>query len=357
MPGFGESKGDYRGLIWRNDAALEAWLDKGPREAALDPELPIIDPHHHLWDAPHRGRYFLPELLADIGGGHTIVSTVFLECQAMYRQRGPAEMAPVGEVEFVNGVAAMSASGNYGPCRVAEGIVGYADLRLGARVRDVLEAEIVAGGGRFRGIRHGVSRDEDESIDRFVSRRVPPHLVLDPAFREGFAQLGKLGLSFESWQYHPQLADAIDLARAFPDTTIILNHVGGVLGVGRYSGRRQEILAAWRRDIARLAECPNVNVKLGGMGMTSFGFDFHEREAPPSSEELAGAWRQYVEPCIESFGVNRCMFESNFPPDKQSCGYTELWNAFKRITAGASAAEKIALFSGTAARVYRLTVP
>jgi predicted TIM-barrel fold metal-dependent hydrolase len=357
MPGTGDSKGDYRGLYWRNDAGLKAWLDTGPREAALEPDLPIIDPHHHLWDTPERGRYFLPDLLADIGGGHAIVSTVFLECQAMYRQRGPAEMAPVGEVEFVNGIAAMSASGNYGPCRVAEGIVGYADVRAGARVRDVLEAEIAAGGGRFRGIRHGVSWDGSESIGKFVSRAVPPHLVRDSAFREGFAQLAKLGLSFESWQYHPQLPDAIDLARAFPDTTIILNHVGGVLGVGPYSGRRQEILATWRRDIARLAECPNVNVKLGGMGMTSFGFDFHERDTPPSSEELAAAWRQYVEPCIESFGVNRCMFESNFPPDKQSCGYTELWNAFKRITAGASAAEKTALFSGTAARVYRLTVP
>ncbi len=357
MPGTGDSKGAYRGLYWRNDADLKAWLDKGPREAALEPDLPIIDPHHHLWDTPERGRYFLPELLADIGGGHTVVSTVFLECHAMYRQRGPAEMAPVGEVEFVNGIAAMSASGNYGPCRVAEGIVGYADLRQGARVRDVLEAEIAAGGGRFRGIRQGVSWDNDASINKFVSRSVPLHLVLDPVFREGFAQLAKLGLSFESWQYHPQLPDAIDLARAFPDTTIILDHVGGVLGVGPYSGRRQEVLAGWRKDIARLAECPNVNVKLGGMGMTSFGFDFHEREAPPSSEELAEAWRQYVEPCIEAFGVNRCMFESNFPPDKQSCGYTELWNAFKRIAAGASAAEKTALFSGTAARVYRLTVP
>ena len=179
-----------------------------------------------------------------------------------------------------------------------------------------------------------------EAIGKFASRVVPPHLVRDPKFREGFAQLAPLGLSFESWQYHPQLPDAIDLARAFPDTTIILNHVGGVLGVGPYAGRRQEILAGWRKDIAELAKCPNVNVKLGGIGMTSFGFDFHERDVPPSSEELAAAWRQYVEPCIEAFGVDRCMFESNFPPDKQSGGYTELWNAFKRITAGASAAEK-----------------
>jgi len=353
----GDSKGEYRGLYYRNDADLNAWLAQRPRETALEPDLPIIDPHHHFWDVPNRGRYFLPELLDDIGRGHNIVATVFLECQAMYRKDGPREMAPVGEVEFVNGLAAMSASGNYGPCRVAEAIIGHADLTLGARVRDVLEAELAVSGGRFRGIRYGVSTDDDPAISRFVSRVVPPHLVRDPVFREGFAQLAKLGLSFESWQYHPQLPDAIDLARAFPDTTIILNHVGGVLGVGSYSGRRQEILAGWRKDIGELAKCPNVNVKLGGIGMTSFGFDFHERDVPPSSEELAAAWRQYVEPCVEAFGVSRCMFESNFPPDKQSGGYTALWNAFKRITAGASAAEKTALYSATAARVYRLTPP
>ncbi len=357
MTEIGDSKGEYRGLGYRNDADLKAWLAKAPAEAALQPDLPIIDPHHHFWDTPQRGRYFLPELLADIEGGHNIVATVFLECQAMYRKDGPPEMAPVGEVEFVNGIAAMSASGNYGPCRVAEAIIGHADLTLGARVRKVLEAQIAMGGGRFRGIRYGVSWDGSDAVGRFASRVVPPHLVLDKTFREGFAQLAPLGLSFESWQYHPQLKDAIDLARAFPDTTMILNHVGGVLGVGPYAGHRQEILASWRADINALAKCPNVNVKLGGIGMTSFGFDFHERAVPPSSEDLAAAWRQYIEPCIEAFGVNRCMFESNFPPDKQSCSYTALWNAFKRITAGASASEQTALYSGTAARVYRLTVP
>ena len=354
---IGDSKGEFGGIVYRNDADLAAWLAKRPTEAALEPDLPIIDPHHHFWDTPHRGQYFLPHLLADIGGGHNIVSTVFLECQAMYRKGGAPEMAPVGEVEFVNGIAAMSASGNYGPCRVAEAIIGHADLTLGARVRDVLEAQMAVGGGRFRGIRYGVSWDAHPSIQNFVSRVIPPHIVLDKTFREGFAQLGRLGLSFESWQYHPQLPDAIDLARAFPDTTIILNHVGGVLGVGPYSGQRQEILAGWRKNIAELARCPNVNVKLGGIGMTSFGFNFHEQDLPPSSEDLASAWRQYIEPCIESFGVERCMFESNFPPDKQSGGYTELWNAFKRITTNASAAEKKALYSGTAARVYRLIAP
>jgi L-fuconolactonase len=357
MPHVGDSKGEFRGGVYRDDAALKAWLAKRPTEAALEPDLPIIDPHHHFWDMPHRGHYLLPELLTDIGGGHNIVSTVFLECRAMYRKDGPREMAALGEVEFVTGIAAMSASGGYGPCRVAEGIVGGGDLSVGARVRELLEAEITAAGGRLRGLRHGVATDSSEAISKYVSRVVPLHQVMDPKFREGFAQLAPLGLSFESWQYHPQLPDTIDLARAFPETTIILNHVGGVLGVGPYNGRRQEVLQGWRKDINELAKCPNVYCKLGGIGMVSFGFDFHERDVPPSSEDLATAWRQYIEPCIEAFGVDRCMFESNFPPDKQSGGYTELWNAFKRITANASDSDKTALYSGTAARVYRLTVP
>ena len=356
MAQFGDSKGEYRGTTVRDDATLKAWLAKHT-EPALEPDLPIIDPHHHFWDNPHRGTYLLPDLLADIGGGHNIVSTVFLECRAMYRKAGSREMAPVGEVEFVNGIAAMSASGNYGPCRVAEAIVGGGELTVGAKVRELFEAEIAVAGGRLRGIRHGVAWDEHKAVSDFASRTVPLHQVMDPKFREGFAELAPLGLSFESWQYHSQLPDAIDLARSFPGTTIILNHVGGVLGVGPYSGHRQEVLAGWKKNIADLAKCPNVYMKLGGIGMVSFGFDFHERDVPPSSEDLAAAWRQYVEPCIEAFGVNRCMFESNFPPDKQSCGYTELWNAFKRITSGASAAEKTALYSGTAARVYRITTP
>ena len=184
----GDAKGEYRGLAYRNDAELTAWLAKRPHEAALEPELPIIDPHHHFWDTPQRGCYLLPELLEDIGGGHNIVATVFLECRSMYRKDGPTELAPVGEVEFVNGIAAMSASGGYGPCRVAEAIVGHADLTLGARVRETLEAELRVGGGRFRGIRHGVSRDSHDEIQRFATRVVPPHLVCDAKFREGFAR-------------------------------------------------------------------------------------------------------------------------------------------------------------------------
>src|ERR1700727_1430351 len=189
MPHVGDAKGEYRGTTYRDDAALTAWLAKRPTEAALEPDLPIIDPHHHFWDTPQRGRYLLPELLADLGGGHNIVATVFLECRAMYRKSGPPDMAALGEVEFVNGIAAMSASDNYGACRVAEGIVGGGDLSVGARVRALLEAEIAAAGGRLRGLRHGVAWDANEAIHTFASRTVPLHQVLDPKFREGFGQL------------------------------------------------------------------------------------------------------------------------------------------------------------------------
>ena len=265
-------------------------------------------------------------------------------------------MAPVGEVEFVNGIAAMSASGNYGPCRVAEAIIGHADLTLGARVRDVLEAQIAVGGGRFRGIRYGVSWDASEAISKFVSRVVPPHLVRDAEIPR------RLRTARQARPELRILAVSSATARRDRSRTRLPRHDHHPEPCRRRTRRRalspaaaQEILAGWKKDIGELAKCPNVNVKLGGIGMTSFGFDFHERDVPPSSEELAAAWRQYIEPCIEAFGPDRCMFESNFPPDKQSCGYTELWNAFKRITAGASAAEKKALYSGTAARVYRLT--
>lgn len=358
MPHVAEARQPYRGTTVRNDAELAAWLAKRPRETALEADLPIIDPHHHFWDASHRGHYLLPELLDDIGGGHNIVSTVFLECRAMYRSQGPRHMSALGEVEFVAGQAAMSASGNYGPCRVAEVIIGGGDLTLGAKnVRELMEAEIVASGGRLRGMRHGVAWSEHEAISKFASRPVKLHQVMDPVFRQGFAQLAPLGLSFESWQYHPQLPDAIDLAQSFPDTSIILNHVGGILGVGPYANRRQEVLQRWRDDINELAKCHNVTCKLGGLGMVNVGYDFHERNIPPSSGDLSEAWRPYIEHCIEAFGVDRCMFESNFPPDKQSGGYTELWNAFKHITSNASADEKTALYSGTAARVYRMIAP
>jgi L-fuconolactonase len=344
----------YRGAHYRDIGPLREWHARAEPEDVLDPALPIIDPHHHLWENPVRGRYLLDDFVEDLGAGHTIVQTVFLECDAMYRAAGPEELRPVGEVEFVRGMAAMSASGKYGPTKIAAGMVGFAELTLGARVREVLEAEVEAGGGLLRGLRYCMPWDKHEAVVKYVVRQIPPGLLLDKTFREGFAQLAAFGLSIDVWVYHTQLPDVAALARAFPETTIVLNHVGGALGVGPYAGHRDEVFQFWRKNILEVASCPNVRVKLGGLGLLHFGFPFHLRDTPPSSAELAEAWRPYIETCVEAFGPKRGMFESNFPPDKQSCSYLTLWNAFKRITAGASAEDKAALFGGTAAEVYRL---
>ncbi|MFI4935735.1 MAG: amidohydrolase family protein [Caulobacterales bacterium] len=321
-------------------------------EAILEPDLPICDPHHHLWDFPN-SRYLLPELLADLESGHKVESTVFVECGSFYRASGPDEMKYVGETEFVGGAAAMAASGRYGPVLACEGIVSRADLAQGASVEAMLQSHVRAGNGRFKGIRHAGAYDPSPDIRRSHTSP-PPGLYALPKFREGFAKLGELGLSFEAWQYHPQLGEVASLADAFPGTAILLNHVGGPLGIGPYAGKREEVFAAWRAGILDLAKRPNVFVKLGGLGMTSCGFGFHRRDPRPDSAELADAWRPYIETCIEAFGPERGMFESNFPVDGASCDYATLWNALKRLAAGASADEKAALFKDTARRFYRL---
>jgi L-fuconolactonase len=301
-------------------------------ETILEPDLPIVDPHHHLWDrrnapepppevASHpflqaikpARRYLLDELLADTGSGHNVIATVFVECGAFYKADGPVEMRPIGETEFVNGVAAKSASGVYGSTRACAGIVSRADLLLGD-------------GGLYR----------------------------SDKFREGFKHLGRLGLSFDAWLLEPQLPDVIDLARAFPDTTIVLDHVGTPLGRGSYEGKREERFPIWRDNIRELAKSPNVAVKLGGLAMTFCNFPSFLAEPRAPSSQLAEEWRPYIETCIEAFGAKRCMFESNFPVDMGACSYATLWNAFKRIAAGASAEEKAQLFAGAATRVYRL---
>jgi L-fuconolactonase len=331
-----------------------------PDEEVLEPELPICDPHHHLWDR-HGDRYLLHELLADTGQAdaqgrrHDVRSTVYVECASMYRSDGPEALRPVGETEFVNGMAAMSASGGYGPTRACAGIVGLADLGLGATVRPVLEAHLAAARGRFRGIRHAAGWHASAQIRNSHTEPIE-HLLLDAHFREGFAQLAPLGLSFDAWLYHPQITELTDLARAFPDTTIVLDHVGGPLGIGPYAGQADAVYADWKRDIDELARCPNVVVKLGGLAMPINGFGWHKREPRPGSQQLADATARYVLHTIERFGPQRCMFESNFPVDKVSCSYLVLWNSFKRLAAGFSPSEKAALFHDTAARVYRLAV-
>ena len=298
----------------------------------------------------------LEDLLRDTRSGHRVVATVFVECASMYRADGPEPMRPVGETEFVSGIAAQSASGNYGPTRAAAGIVGFADLTLGAAVEPVLRAHIAAAPARFRGIRHAAGFDPSPEV-RNSHTNPPADLYALPRFREGFARLAPLGLSFDAWNYHPQIPALTDLACAFHDTTIILDHFGGPLGIGPYAGKRAEIFARWKRDLADLARCPNVVAKLGGINMAVNGFEWHKRPMPPTSDELLAATRDYYLRAIDCFGPARCMFESNFPVDRLSCSYTVLWNAFKKIAAGFTAAEQGDLFHATAARVYRLELP
>ena len=321
-------------------------------EDVLDPARPIVDPHHHLWDRGGQ-RYLIEEISSDIASGHNVIATVYVEARSMYRARGPEAFRPVGEVEFANGAAAMSASGGYGPAAVCAGIVGHVNLLLGEGARPVLEAEIAAGQGRFRGIRHSSAWDADAEVAGMYATR-PKGLLLDATFRKGFARLAPLGLSFDAWLFHPQIGELADLARAFPDTRIVLDHCGGPVGLGGYANRREEIFAGWKSSIREIAKCPNVVVKLGGLAMRLLGYDFHERPEPPSSEELAAAWRPYLETCIEAFGPERSMFESNFPPDKGQCSYQVIFNAFKRIAASCSEVEKNALFAKTATDFYRL---
>lgn len=348
-----------------------AWL-AGHTEDILEPDLPIVDPHHHLWVANGQP-YLLPELLADLGSGHDIRATVFAECHAMYRADGAEEWRSLGETEFVTGVAAMAASGTFGPTRVCAAMVGNVDLRLGERVRPLLEAHLVASGHRFRGIRFSTAWDASERLHRAAPE---PELLRDPRVRAGVACLGPLGLSLDVWVYHPQLDEVDELAAAFPDTTIVLNHIGVPILGGPYAGRRDEVMAAWRAAMARVARHPNVVLKVGAIPIRLPGTSGASGRpgpsvaeppartgapaagstapAPPSSETVAAAWAPFASICIELFGADRCMFESNFPVQKRFCSYQVVWNAFKRVAAGASPDEKRALFGGTAVRAYRL---
>jgi predicted TIM-barrel fold metal-dependent hydrolase len=311
-------------------------------EDVLEPDLPIVDPHHHLWDHPGN-RYMTEELRADTGSGHNVTRTVFVECMSGYREDGPEAFRPVGETELV--VRA-------DPTGFVAGIVGFADLRA-PEIDDVLAAHVEAGVGRFRGIRHANAHDPSPEI-RPSHTNPPPQLFADPEFRRGFAALGRAGLTFDAWQFHPQLPELVDLARAHPEVPVVLDHIGGPLGIGPYAGRRDEVLAQWRDDMREVAACESVALKLGGIGMPIYGLDLHKREDETTSQQLADAWGDEIRFCIDAFGVDRCMFESNFPVDKASCSYLVLWNAFKRMVAGASAADKAALFHDTAASAYRV---
>ncbi|MFO1159023.1 MAG: amidohydrolase family protein [Reyranellaceae bacterium] len=338
--------GHGRQIIVRED-----WL-RLIAEPVLEPGLPIVDPHHHLWQRDE-GSYLLPDLLADTASGHDIRGTIFVQCGEMYRAGGPVEEQPLGETEFVTGIAAVSASGRHGPTRACAGIIGMVDLTLGERVEPLLEAHQAIAGARFCGIRNRTAwHPSPEVTSNLVSP--PPGPLQHPAFADGARRLARLGLPLDVWCYHTQLTHVIALARAVPELAIVVDHVGGPLGIGPFAGRQAEVFPEWKRQMLALAALPNVVVKLGGLTMYVSGYDFHRRPRPPGSEELAATWRPHVETCIEAFGADRCMFESNFPVDKGMCSYPVLWNAFKRLASGASAAEKTALFSGTAMRTYRL---
>lgn len=326
-----------------------AWLAQHSEEV-IDPDLPIVDTHHHFYDSQGY-TYHLDEFLDDVNSGHNVVATVYVQAFWSYRTEGPERMRVLGETERALAMAA-EAERRGTRAKVCAGIVGYAELTLGAEVESVLAAQVETGRGRFKGIRYITGRDP-----HFIaSISNPPAFGLlgTDAFRAGFATLDKLGLSYDAWLYHPQLDELVELARAFPQTPIVLNHFGGPLGLGPYRGKRQEVFAAWHASIKTLATCPNVHMKLGGQGLALSGFDFNKRPTPPSSAELASAWGPYILAVIEAFGAKRCMFESNFPPDKNTCSYVTVWNTFKQIVSGASADEKRALFHDTAARFYRL---
>jgi predicted TIM-barrel fold metal-dependent hydrolase len=335
----------------RQIAIREDWLAQLAEDILL-PELPIVDPHHHLWDREDE-RYLLDDLLADTSSGHDIRATVFVQCGAMYRPDGPEALRPLGETEFVNGIAAMAASGRYGPTRACAGIVGFADLTLGDQVAPVLDAHIATASARFRGVRNRTAwHPSPEVRSNLISP--PPGPLAHPRFIEGARQLAARDLVLDIWAYQTQLPEVAVIARAVPELTVVVNHCGGPLGVGPFAGLEEEGFAAWRREVQALAELPNTMMKLGGLAMEVAGHDFHLRDQPPASAQLEQAWRPVIHTLIEAFGATRCMFESNFPVDKGMCGYAVLWNAFKRLAAGAGADERAALFSGTATRIYRL---
>jgi predicted TIM-barrel fold metal-dependent hydrolase len=324
------------------------WLASGT-ESALEPAMPIIDAHHHFYERPG-WTYLLNEYLQDAQSGHNIKASVYMQALTRYRQDGPVELRPVGETAYVaSATAALPAASP----QVAKGIVGYADLRRGAAVRDVLEAHIQAGQGRFRGVRHLATWDADTTLANPLTA-APRGLLLDPAYRAGVAQLGALGLSYDAWLFFPQLPELYDLAKANQDVPIVVNHCGGVVRIASYEDKRKEVFDDWSRSMRALAQLPNVYVKVGGLGMRINGFDFDKGERPPSSMELADAWKPWMHTCIEAFGADRCMFESNFPVDKGSYPYSNGWNAFKRLTAQARPDERDALFRVTVSKVYRL---
>ncbi len=327
------------------------WLERR-KETALLPEQQIIDSHHHLWDRP-QNRYLFDELTADVQTGHKILATIYVQCRSMYRLRGDPNLRPVGEIEFANGVAAQYASGQYGKTLGCEGIIGFADLLLGNNVDRVLDHLEIAGGGRLKGIRNTTAWHSDPNI---LSNPIPPppNVLTEVTFVDGTRRLGKRKLVLDVWSYHTQLDEVEALARKCPDTVIVIDHLGGPLGAGPYKHQRTQVFREWSTSIKRLAQIPNLKIKIGGFGLVVLGYDFHLRPDPPTSDELASSWKDYILATIDAFGVNRCMFESNFPVDKGMFSYASMWNAYKKIVWQFTQQEKDYLFYKTAAQTYSI---
>jgi len=327
------------------------WLGQVTEEI-IDPGRPIIDTHHHLWPETGWLPYGIDDLAADTGSGHNIVATVFIECRASYLPDGPRHMKPVGETQFVAAQATRLAEQHPDAAPIA-GIVAHADLALGDQLGEVLDAHEAAAGGLFRGIRDPLSSPLEPETLRIPGRAAPGRFA-EEAFREGVRELGRRGLTYDTWHYHHQNTEMLELAHAAPDTMMVLDHFGTPLGVGRFAGRRDEIFTEWAVGVARLATCDNIVAKLGGLAMPDNGFGWHENPKPPTSDEFVSAQARYYHHTIECFGPERCMFESNFPIDRYSLSYPVLWNGFKKLSAGYSPDEQSAMFEGTARRIYRL---
>ena len=329
----------------------EKWLRTEEVEETLEPNLKICDPHHHLWQHPD-STYLTKELLKDTKTGHNVTSTVFVECMSEYHRDSTKALAPVGETEFIDKLATANTESNT-HTSIAKAIVGFADLLLGDSVEQVFDAHLEASPNRFKGIRHASGWDPSDQI-RNSHTNPMRFLYLDKTFQKGFAKLLDYGFTFDAWLYHPQHEDLLKLAKSFPNQIIVLDHVGGPLGIGPYRAQRHCVFESWKKTMNELAKCENVIVKLGGLSMATTGFGWHKKDKPPNSSELAEATAPYFNFCIERFGTQRCMFESNFPVDKVSCSYNVLWNSFKRITLSFSEEEKRDLFHDVAVRTYGL---
>lgn len=333
---------------YRYPVPNQIWLELR-REAVLEPDLPIVDPHHHLWE--HGAPYLGDEILEDVSCGHAIGATVFVQCFYDYLTTGPEVLRPVGETRRVASIAE-SLKPRTGT-RVAAGIVAFADLTAGDAVEALLDAHEEAAGGRLVGIRQPTARDENFP-NGIVTRPAPAGMMAEAGFRAGIGRLARRGLTFDAMVYHSQIRDVEELARAVPDARIVLDHIGCPLGVGPYENTGQAVFDDWSRDISRLAKCPNVWLKFGGLGMVITGAAHHLEAVPPGSQDLSEAWRPWFEVSLACFGPDRIMFESNFPVDKGMFSYTVLWNAFKRLSSGLTGDERACLFSRTATMVYGL---